>query len=531
MMDRERGNVRRLVVLMMVLGALTLALALGPSFVNRVAYALESARSQAAREELAKLSGHDQLSKLFRAVAKATRPAVVEVRTTKKIKMTVPDFHGFDDMFEDFFRRYGRQPDGRIVPRQPPRRPQPQREFLTRGLGSGVIVDARKGYVLTNHHVVARADSVEVVLADKRVLKAEWIRSDKQTDLAVVKIKADKLVDAPLGDSERMDVGDWVLAIGAPEGLGQTVTAGIISAKGRVTGMRGYENYLQTDAAINKGNSGGPLVNMRGEVIGINTAIVSRTGVNEGIGLAVPSNMARGIMKQLIDTGKVVRGWLGVAIQNVDEKLARSFGVPHAKGALVTRVGKGSPAEAAGLKARDLIVAINDKETPDVNSLRHVVAALGPDSTAKLDVYRDGKKKTLKIKIGAQPTDMSAAITGKSSPKDDEKEKEDESGDRKSAEVESYGLTARPATERLAKVAGYDPPVKGLIITEVKPNSAAAKQGLRPGMIITHVAGKAVRTVKDFTEATSGKDAKEGVRVRAITPNGATVFVFLSADK
>jgi len=273
----------RLLVLAVVVVAAVVA---GPMLVERIAYAAEKGSNQAVREELRQLSEREQISRLFRTVAKAVKPAVVEVHVRKR--EAAPSI----DMDEFLRRFFGEQ----VPPRDS--RPERERYRILRGLGSGVIVDAKNGYILTNHHVVAEADEVDVVLADGKKLDAEIVGGDWQTDLAVVKVESDGLIDAPLGDSDKMEVGDWVLAIGSPEKLPQTVTAGIISAKGRKTGGRPYENFLQTDAAINHGNSGGPLVNMRGEVIGINAAIVSRTGVNEGIGLAIPSNMAVDLQRQ-----------------------------------------------------------------------------------------------------------------------------------------------------------------------------------------------------------------------------------------
>ena len=504
---------RTWIPLMILLALMVAGTVYGPSLAGRVAYALEAGKTEAARVQLAELSKLDHMSKLFRTVSKVVRPAVVEVRVTKRVKVAVPE------MFDDFFRRYF-GPDRPFDPRRPDRpdeKPKPrQHEFFTRGLGSGVIVDAKNGYILTNYHVIAGADEVELVLADKRSFKTEWIRSDRKSDLAVVKIKADGLIQASLGDSAKMAVGDWVLAIGAPEGLDQTVTAGIISAKGRTTGGRGYEDFLQTDAAINRGNSGGPLVNMRGEAIGINTAIVSRSGAYAGIGLAIPIDMAKGIMNQLIKTGKVTRGYFGVAIQNVDQKLAKSFALKTTQGALVTQVAKGSPADRAGLKERDFIVSVGGKKTPDVNHLRNTIAAISPGVTVPVEVYRDGKKRTLKVKIGIQPADMAAAFIGDVSGK---------------GTAKAYGLTVQPLTEALAGKYGYKKPLKGVVVTKIEPMSGAAVSGLREGMVITHVHDKAVSSIAEFNEAMSARQAKEGVRIRAVTPAGAASFIFLTPGK
>jgi serine protease Do len=294
----------------------------GPRLATQFAYAVTKGENQAAREQLAALAKGDTLSPLFVRVATVVKPAVVEVRVTKKVKM-----QDMPDMGQFFGHFFGGESNPFGMPQDPgkPTRPQP-REFLQRGLGSGVVVDAKNGYILTNYHVVGGADEMQVVLPGGRTLMVEWARTDPMTDLAVVKVEPKDLVDAPLGDSDAMRVGDWVMAIGSPEGLEQTVTTGIVSAKGRVTDHANtYQSFIQTDASINHGNSGGPLVNMKGEVIGINTAIVSQSGGNEGIGFAIPSNMVKSVMNQLIEKGKVTRGYLGVAIQGVDEKLAKSF--------------------------------------------------------------------------------------------------------------------------------------------------------------------------------------------------------------
>jgi len=482
----------------------------GPALVGRIAFAVEEGKQAAVREHLAELSKRDYLSPLFREVAKAVKPAVVEVRVTKRIKVRQMPSPEMDDFFRRFF--------GEESPRRLPRQPRPRyREYFSRGLGSGVIVDAEKGYVLTNHHVVGEADEVEVILADKRKFQAQWVRTDRQSDLAIVKIAPKGLLEAPLGDSDKMRVGDWVLAVGTPESLPQTVTAGIISAKGRTTRRAdAYQDFLQTDAAINHGNSGGPLVNMRGEVIGINTAIVSRTGVNEGIGLAIPSNMAKNVMAQLIEKGKVVRGYLGVVIQNVDEKLAKSFDLPDTKGALVSQVAGGGPAERAGIKVGDFIVAVGDKKTRNVNELRNAVAAVKPGRTVRLELYRDGKTQTLSVKIEAQPDDMAGAF-GWEEPLETASEK--------------FGLKVATMNEELAKRYGYEEAPKGVVITAVDPQSDAAEQGLREGMVITHVRGRELASAEQFAKMVSGDAAASGVRIRIMQPDGARRFVFIAPAK
>jgi serine protease Do len=359
------------------------------------------------------------------------------------------------------------------------------------------------------------SDTVEVRLADDRKFDAEWVRTDPQTDLAVVKIQAEGLVEAPLGNSEKMEVGDWVLAIGSPRGLPQTVTAGIISATGRVTGRpNSYENYLQTDASINRGNSGGPLVNMRGELIGINNSILSFSGGNEGIGFAVPSNMASRIMAQLIEKGKVTRGFLGVVIQNVDEGLAKSFDLPHTNGALVAQVKEDSPADRAGIEEGDFIVQVDGKDIEDVNQLRNAVAAIKPGETVSLGVLRDGEPKTVEVRIQAQPEDMAAAF-GQGSPQ-------------AQAQIERFGMEVTTLTPELAEEHGYAPETKGALITEVAPGSDAAEQQLRPPMVITRINRRKIADAEGVATAMAAKEAASGVRLRVLMPGGGSRFVFIT---
>ena len=504
----------KLLPLIVLVGLAVVIVSYGPTLIGHAAYAVAAGESRAARDQLAKLSRHDHLSVLFREVAKAVKPSVVIVHVKQKITyQPMPDMRDFMD--DEFFRRFfgERSPFGR-QPR--PQAPAPKREFFRSGIGSGVIVDADNGYVLTNWHVVRNADQVEVVLPDKRTLAAEWVRTDALTDLAIIKVKPDRLIAAPLGDSDKMEVGDWVLAIGAPEGLPQTVTAGIISAKGRHTGSGAYQNFLQTDAAINHGNSGGPLVNMRGEVVGISSAIVSRTGVNEGIGLAVPSNMARHVMRQLIDKGKVTRGYLGVRWQNITEPLAKSYKLPNMEGALVAQVIEDSPADKAGMKEGDFIVKVNGRRVRNGNDLRNAVAALRPGRTCEIEVYREGVKKTLKAKITPQPADMFARMPG---------------AEPETTAAGELGLKVAKVTDELAKEYGYKKTPEGVIIVEVEPNSDAAKQGLKEGTVIQRVQGRKVTTPAEFRKAVTAKDAKAGVRMHVMDPTGAKQFVFVSPMK
>ena len=489
-------------------GALVVLLiyAIAPFFANRIAYAIAEGQIQAGREKLGEMAKQDTLSPLFEEVVKVLEPAVVEVRVTKKVKMEqeMPDI-------QDFMRRFFGDQGG------PPNQMQPQpREYLERGLGSGVIIDAKKGYILTNYHVVAKADQTQVRLADGRTVKTDWIRTDPQTDLAILKVTAENLIEAPLGDSDKMQVGHWVLAIGAPEGLEQTVTAGIISAKGRTTDdTKAYQDFLQTDAAINPGNSGGPLVNMKGQVIGINTAIVTHTGMNAGIGLAIPSNMVKTVMSQLIEKGKVTRGFLGVAIQGVTDQLAKSFSLPTTKGALVAQVTPDSPAGKAGLKAGDFIVAIAGRTVTSPNDLRNIVAGLTPGQTVPIEFFRDGKKKTAEIKVEVQPGSLLAGAGAAPTPQEEEA-------------VSRFGMKVSDVTGQLAQQYGYKGEPKGVLITQVTPGSPAEEAGLKAGMLIQQVQDQKVTTAEQFSEAVSAKQAARGVRLLVTDPSGAERFVFLS---
>src|SRR5512135_680821 len=340
-----------------------------------------------------------ETSRAFSEIAASISPAVVNISTTKVMRRDANPL--FDDPFFDFFN--------------------PFREFRTpkkwkeQSLGSGVIVSA-DGYIITNNHVVEQADEVRVTLLDKRSFKAKVIGADSKTDVAVVRIDAKDLPTVRWGDSDKLQVGEFVLAIGNPFGLSHTVTMGIISAVGRANvGIADYEDFIQTDAAINPGNSGGPLVNVRGELIGINTAIFSRSGGYQGIGFAVPSNMARLVMDQLMKEGKIVRGWLGVTIQDITPELSQKFGLKDSKGALVGDISKGSPAEKSGMMRGDVILEFNGKEVKSVGSLRNMVSQSKVGSQVKLKILRGGKQIELAALIAELPKEA-AGVPSEPSP-------------------------------------------------------------------------------------------------------------------
>ena len=431
----------------------------------------------------------EAFSKAFRAAAARVQPAVVAISTSQAVEAPAMPF-GFD---EDFLRRFfGMQPQEPETPQSPQ---QPQQQFRRQGLGSGVIVSA-DGFILTNNHVVAGADEITVHLADDREFDAKVIGADPPTDIALIKVEAEDLPSAVLGDSDKVEVGDWVLAIGAPLGLQKTVTAGIISAKGRANvGVADYEDFLQTDAAINPGNSGGPLVNMQGEVIGINTAIASRSGGYMGIGFTVPSNMASDVMKRLHEKGEVVRGWLGVSIQNLSKDMAQSMGLESPEGALVSEVFKGGPADKAGIQAGDVVVEYNGKPVKDMTELRTAISWTDPGSKVQIVLVRDKARQTVTAEIERRSPQPEAALGRPSGGP---------------AAVEELGMEVSDLTADAAQRFGYAEG-QGVLITNVDPRGVAARAGLQAGMLIVQVNRQPVRSVAEFKEVMANANLARGV--------------------
>lgn len=387
------------------------------------------------------------------------------------------DFFG-DDFFDRFFKP--RFPEG---------------EFQIQGLGSGVIVDSDKGYIITNNHVVEDADELKITLGDKREFTGKVIGTDPQTDIAIVKIDGNNLPIAKLGDSDTIRVGQWAIAIGNPFGLTQTVSIGVVSATGRANvGVAQYEDMIQTDAAINPGNSGGPLVNIRGEVIGINTAIFTRTGGYQGIGFAIPINMVKIIMKELVEKGKVTRGWLGVVIQDITPDLAKSFNVTVTEGVLVSEIQENSPAKEAGFERGDIVIEYDGKSIRDVNHLRNLVAQTEAGKKAQVKVLRDGKEKELTVKIGEQPAELFTL-----GPDVQPFEKE-------------FGMTVQNLTKELAKSLGIEEET-GVIVSGVQPGSPAAMSDIREGDLIKEVNRKKISNVTDFKKALSEADKEKGALI------------------
>jgi serine protease Do len=449
-----------------------------------------------------------QLSDTFAEVAEHIKPCVVSVHSEKVTKFRQPDWSspfGDDSPFRWFFQD----------PRNP-RSPQPrERQFRQQGLGSGIVID-RDGDILTNYHVVKDVDEISVTLADKRTFKAEIVGTDPKTDLAVIKIKdkvARDLPAAELGDSDSLRVGDWVLAVGAPFGYEQTVTAGIVSAKGRTNVLEPemYQDFIQTDAAINPGNSGGPLVDLHGKVIGINTAIATSVGQYAGVGFAIPINMVRDIMPTLIKGGKISRGMLGVIIQDIDDDLAKQFNLPNSQGVLVAQVNKDSAAEKAGIKVGDVILRYNGKKAEGVRQLRNMVAATAPGAKVEIVLLRNGKERTVTAQIGELATEKGEAGTG------------EEGGENET--TSDFGLTVAPLTPDSAKQYGYEKE-EGVLVTAVEQGSPAADAGLQVGDLITEVARQKVAGVDEYRDALAKAKGKDSV-LMLIKHEGTSRFVIV----
>ena len=424
-----------------------------------------------------------------------TLAPVLEKTTPSVVNIAVESHQPARDnplMMDPFFRRFF---DFDL----PRRQPLPERK--TMAAGSGVIIDADKGYVLTNHHVAKNADKIRVTLKDGRTFKAKLIGSDPGTDIALLQIKAKNLTAISLGDSDNLKVGDFVLAIGNPFGLGQTVTSGIVSALGRsMVGAEKYEDFIQTDASINPGNSGGALINSKGELMGINTAIIAPSGGNVGIGFAVPSNMAKAVMKQLLAYGEVRRGRIGVAIQTVTPDIAMTLGLGSRRGAVISSVEKGAPADRAGLKAGDVIIALNGKAVANSNDVRNRIGLLVRGSRVNLEIIRNGRQMTIPVTIGK------SAIT----------------------KMEGGGTIPQLSGASLSDIPNDHPAknhLKGVLIVSVEPGSPAALAGIRNGDIITAINRQPVTSLEDLRKI--AQLSQQGAVALNIWRNGSELFIFV----
>lgn len=439
----------------------------------------------------------------FSDLAETSGKAVVNISTVKMVERpSVSQFfrgmpegrHPFDDFFEQF-ERFFQGPDGKSAPQE------------QRSLGSGFII-SDDGYIVTNNHVVREADQIKATFqldGSEKTFDAEVIGNDPETDLALLKIDTD--MDLPtltFGNSDKLRVGEWVVAIGNPFGLNHTVTAGIISAKGRIIGAGPYDNFIQTDASINPGNSGGPLLNLDGEVIGINTAIVA---AGQGIGFAIPSTMAQDIIDQLRKNQKVSRGWLGVTIQNIDRNTSRALGLDEPRGALVAEVTPDDPADKAGIKAGDVILAIDDQPVEDPGDLTRKIGQLDPGKRVKLTIWRDNKKKNIQVTLGERDTQR---LTRESAP-----DKESPQGE--------LGLSLRKPTRQEASALGFDSP-RGLLVTQVNPDSKAHRSDIVPGDLILQANGQPVNSLQDFNRILAEDARPKGVLMLLVNRQGQNMF-------
>ena len=447
----------------------------------------------------------------FADLAEKLSPAVVNISTTMVVngnnRPQMPQFPE-GSPFEDFFKEF--QDRG-----EPSRRAQ--------SLGSGFIIDAA-GIVVTNNHVIENADEISVILANDESFQAKVIGRDAKTDIAVLQIDPgdSKLTAVSFGNSDGLRVGDWVMAIGNPFGLGGTVTAGIVSARGRDIGSGPYDDFIQTDASINRGNSGGPLFNLDGEVIGINTAIFSQTGGSVGIGFAISANLATQVVGQLQDYGRTRRGWLGVFIQEVTEDIADSLGLDSAKGALIASVTEAGPADEAGLQAGDVIIRFDGKDVVKSRDLPRIVAETPVETTVDVEVVRGGERKTLSVTLG----ELEQAENGGLLSRSQSKEKTNDT------RIENIGLTVAPLTEELAEKFDLDTGETGIVVVDVTDGSPAADKGVQPGDIIRRLNQSAITSVDKLIEgiASAKKEGRKGV-LMLIESDGQTRFVQISFDE
>ncbi len=504
----------------------------GNGLLRDVQFARAEGQVQTSREELSKA---EDLSTVFRNVGKVVEPSVVNIEVHKTVKNTMHHSLPFnDDQLRQFFKDHGQDlPDMPNNDNGNGNGGDDEGSLDEIGTGSGVImeVDGSDAYILTNNHVAGGADEMTVTLSDGKQIKgAKTVGADPKSDLAVVKIKADHLIPAEWGDSDQLQKGDWIMAFGSPFGYIGSMTHGIVSATNRhdvgiLDRQQGYENFIQVDAPINPGNSGGPLVDVHGKVVGINTAIASRSGGFQGIGFAIPSDQAKVVYEQLKAHGKMVRGYLGVGIASVDDprvgKIAESFGYTKSDGVIVQQTFEGTPATGK-LEEGDIITAMNGKAVKDVQQLRNAVADTAPGKEITFSVFRDKKNQDVKIKIGEQPEEMGLPTHGKHGANSDQNNADNGKS--------SVGLGLTDISDELRERFGIDANIKGALVREVDPKSPAAKEGIRPGDVITKVGSDTVTSAKEAKEALSNADLSKGVRLYVVSKD-ASRFVFLQSDK
>ncbi|HPY74872.1 MAG: Do family serine endopeptidase [Planctomycetes bacterium] len=433
------------------------------------------------------LQSYQNFSNMFVDVCKNVTPAVVHITISKEVSSRT---QSLEDLFgSDLFRRFFQDRLPYYQPKTPRQEQQDKKELRPSGMGSGFIIHPN-GYIISNHHVVKDADEIKVVLSDKREFKAKVIGADEKTDVAVIKIEGENFPFISLGDSNKLSVGEWVIAVGNPFGLNQTVTAGIISAKGRANmGIADYEDFIQTDAAINPGNSGGPLLNLNGEVIGMNTAIFSKTGGSLGIGFAVPSNMVRTIANQLMISGKVTRGWLGVTIQEINQEMAQGFGFPRSQGCVVVEVAKDSPAEKANIQTGDIIARYRGIDIEDSIHLRNLVAETPVDQVVTLTIYRDNQELLINVTIGNAANQNQELQSGN-----------EENTFTDIATFEELGVILQEVTPAISKQLRLRHS-KGLLIKEIFADSQLRRYGISENSVIAQINRKNVSTIADVREA------------------------------
>jgi serine protease Do len=457
------------------------------------------------------MAGGFDLRRGFSDVAKEATPAVVFIQVEKSVPMNGQIFFNnpFDLFGDDFQERFFGIPNGGNQSRRLPSRNR-QQMFRQTGQGSGFLI-SKDGYILTNTHVVGDVDKITVKLNDGREFTAKRIGADPKTEVALIKIDTDK--DLPFlkaGDPQELLTGEWVIAIGNPFGLKETLTVGVVSAKGRSgMGITDYEDFIQTDAAINPGNSGGPLLNVDGEVVGINTAIYSRNGGYMGIGFAVPIDMAMHVKDQLLTTGKVTRGYVGVLLNpgELTEGLASAFGSKQNSGVLIAEVVKDGPADKAGIKEGDIITKLNGKEMKSNTEFRNDVAQIMPKEKAQITLMRDGKEKTVTVTLAAYPDDGDTAAAGAESPNAE-------------SVLDKLGLDLQELTPEIASQLGIEGQKHGLVVTDVAAGSAAEEAGLKEGMVIVEVNRSEVKSVNDFKKSVS-KSKGTNILLRVKTQQGS----------